>query len=231
MGKDKLDIPLWKKALSYLTEIRLEETSSEYHSILAVNLVKGRHQLCCENAIYSYDDKYDNFRLAFKALQFDKSKWESVLVLGLGLASIPYLLEITMEKALSFTAIEIDDVVASLAQKYTMHRLSSPIDVVIADAYHYLAVDEKKFDIITMDIFADDVIPIKFQTIEYLETLKSKLNPGGVLLYNRLAMTDFDKEASSSFYHKFKQVFPNSDYLEVKDNWMFVNDKSFIVKK
>lgn len=231
MENQKLDIPFWKIALSYLTEIRLEETSSEYHSILAVNLVKGRHQLCCENAIYSYDDKYDNFRLAFNELLFDESKWETVLVLGLGLASIPYLLENTLNKSLSFTAIEIDSVVAELCQRYTMNKLRSPIDVVIADAHHYLAIDEKKFDIITMDIFADDIIPLKFQTISYLETLKSKLNPGGVLLYNRLAMTDFDKEASTSFQHKFKQVFPNSEYLVVKDNWMFVNDKAFLKDK
>ena len=163
MGGLVVSVPTWKKALSYLTEIRLEETSSEYHSILAVNLSKGRFQLCCEKAIYSYDDKYDNFKLSFEQLKFNPN-WSRVLLLGLGLASVPYMLEKVFSKKYDYTAIELDEVVAHLAQKYTLSRLDSSMQVVIADAKIYLELDNENYDMIVMDIFAEDIIPNKFET-------------------------------------------------------------------
>jgi predicted membrane-bound spermidine synthase len=227
LGVNHIDIPRWKYWLSFIKEVRLEELESEYHSILAINLYKGRYQLCCERAIYSFDDKYDNFGLTFEQLKFD-DKWDSLLLLGLGLASIPFLLEKTFLKKYRYTAIEIDEVVAMLAQEYTLSRLDSNVEVVITDAAIYLAQDQQKYDIIAMDIFAEDVIPAKFQTEKYLKLLQSKLKPGGVILYNRLSLTKEDKAESSQFFETFRTVFPDALKLVVKDNWMFISDKRFI---
>ncbi len=218
----------WQRWWSYLTDVRLEETSSEYHSILAVNLVKGRHQLCSEKTIYSYDDKYDNFRLAFEQLDFEKYQWKSVLVLGLGLASVPYLLEKTFGQHMEYTAVELDTVVAELAQDYTLSDLVSPVEVIIADAYHYLRLCNDKYDMIVMDVFAEDVIPQKFQTPNFFRRLQECLADDGILLYNRLAMTDDDHTANSLFIDPFLEVFPRGNYLEVKQNWIVLNDTKFL---
>ena len=115
--------PLIKRILSYIKDIPIVSTSSEYNEILDLYLVKGRYQLCTENAIYSYGDKYDNFANAFK--QIDLDKVNDVLILGLGLASIPYILETIHQKAFNYTGVEIDDEVIYLASKYVIDDLKS----------------------------------------------------------------------------------------------------------
>ena len=52
--------PLWKRWLSYLFEIHVESTSSDYNPHLHVSLNNGRYQLSTANAIYSFEDLYDN---------------------------------------------------------------------------------------------------------------------------------------------------------------------------
>ena len=49
--------PLWKRLVSYLFEIHVESTSSEFNPHLYVSLYKGRYQLSTANAIYSFDKK------------------------------------------------------------------------------------------------------------------------------------------------------------------------------
>ena len=78
---------------SYFTDVLIESASSVFNPNLELYLVDGRYQLCANDAIYSFDDKYANFAEAF-----DKTKWsdfqvKNALILGLGLASIPYILE------------------------------------------------------------------------------------------------------------------------------------------
>ncbi len=224
---ERVNLPGWKKLLSYFSEIRLEETYSEYHPLLVVNLVNGRYQLCCEKAIYSYDDKYDNFRLAFEKLDFESHKWKTVLVLGLGLASVPFMLEKMFQQKMHYTIVEIDEVIVDLAHRYTLSDLDSPTELVIGDAYQYLVTSQSKFDIIVMDIFNEDVIPDKFQSKDFFMMLQDHLNPDGVLLYNRLATTSDDMDENRQFLSAFKSTYPKGDYMEVSQNWIVYNDSRF----
>ncbi|MBK8426044.1 MAG: hypothetical protein IPL27_08815 [Lewinellaceae bacterium] len=84
-----MKIPRWKKWLSHLTPITIEETASEHNPELTVALSRGRLQLLSGDAIYSWDDLYQNFIIAFDHLKIDEEPFEDVLILGLGLGSIP----------------------------------------------------------------------------------------------------------------------------------------------
>ena len=53
--------PRWKKWLSHIIELELEKIESGYGHTLSLCLSDGRFQLNAENAIYSWEDKYDNF--------------------------------------------------------------------------------------------------------------------------------------------------------------------------
>jgi len=99
-----MDIPLWKKYLSYLKDVSLEQTSSPYNSYLEVLLVNGRKQLVTENAIYSFDDKYENFNQTFKLIDWKKKQGDEALVLGLGLGSVILLLEKFYKISYNYTA-------------------------------------------------------------------------------------------------------------------------------
>ncbi len=218
--------PTWKKWLSYLVDLHLESASSDFNEELQVFLVKGRYQLVTQNAVYSFDDLYTNFRDAFTELNIGEKAIEKVLLLGLGLGSIPFMLENKFDLDADYTAVEIDEAIIYLANKYTLSEIQAPINYICTDAANFVQICQDKFDLICMDVFKDDFIPEEFETLEYLETLKDLLNPNGMLLYNRLASFKKDIEASQKFKEeKFLQVFPNAYHLNVKGNWMLVGKK------
>lgn len=221
--------PLWKRLLSYFIELHIESTSSEYNPHLYVSLNQGRYQLCTENAIYSFDDLYDNYSDAFRMIKLDELPIQKVLILGFGLGSIPLILEKTFKKNYHYTGIEIDEEVIYLASKYTLPKLSSPTQLICADAELWMNQCQEQFDLITVDLFLDDVIPVVFEQIKFLEGLKKILSPKGILLYNRLAYTPNDVEKARAFYNeKFASVFNSGQYLEVKGNWILINNKEVV---
>ena len=214
----------WEKWASYVYEIRKEVTSSDYNDHLEVLISKGRYQLCTENAIYSYDDLYDNYYKAFQILLEEGLQFERVLVLGLGLGSIPSMLERKFGVDANYTAVEIDEEVVRLAHKYVLHSLSSNITVYTADAQIFVEQHTDKYDLICIDLFVDDVIPNKFQTVEFLNSVKELLMPNGSVMYNRLSRTDQDKEKTTTFMEeKFKRAFPDARHLDLRGNWMLLN--------
>lgn len=222
-----MKIPAWKKYLSHFFELHVESAPSEINPHLYVSLRRGRYQLSTANAIYSYADLYDNFTLTFKQLKMPADGKE-VLILGFGLGSIPYMLEKKFDKKYNYTAVEIDENVLYLANKYVLPELTSSITTMPTDAFAYVHYCHDRYDLICMDVFLDDIVPDNFETEHYLAQLASLLNPNGILLFNKLAANKRDKEQAAEFYKLFKKVFPKGTYLDVNGNWMLVNDERFV---
>jgi spermidine synthase len=223
-------IPRWRKWLSYLWPQTLEVTESEHNTYLEVSIVQGRLQLVAEDAIYSFGDYYLNFRKTFDQFEFIQLPEQAeVLVLGLGLGSVPELLVDFWELDYRITAVEIDPVIVELASEYSLPYLSAPVEVINADALYFLQLDARCYDLICMDVFQDADIPSAFQTRDYLELLKESLNPGGALIYNRLASSPQDRKLSQDFFDQhFSRVFPLGVILDTGGNYMLINDKKFL---
>jgi len=226
-----MDHPKWKKWLSYFTEISLEKSSSPSNPYLEVLLTHGRHQLVTKDAIYSYDDKYDNFYQAFKQMNWDKLSGDRVLVLGLGLGSVIYMLEKIFHQQFSFTAVEVDSEICRLCNKYTLSKIDSYVEVIPTEAMQFLQTHSEAYDMIIMDIFQSAVIPEKFQSIDYLSLLNSKLKNNGVLLYNRMNITDQDQDDNEQFRSTMETVFPHRSEVKIKTNLVMISDRSFLIDK
>jgi len=220
--------PLWKVVLSYITEIEIEHTTSLYNDHLTVSLVKGQYQLTTDEAIYSYGLRYDNYFGAFKRVDLEVLGSEALL-LGLGLGSIPYMLEHAFDKGFRYTAVEIDEEIIYLASKYVLSHLDADIETVKADALQFVQVSEQKYDFIAMDIFVSDYIPAEFETVEFLQQLSTMIAPGGLLLFNRLYYYEKDRIKTKQYYEEiFTSVFPNATKLDINGNWILVSDKSLL---
>jgi SAM-dependent methyltransferase len=222
---------IFKKLLSYITEIHIESVQSDYNESLQVFLKKGRYQLCTTNAIYSYGDKYDNFKESFDRLNLEAPEVKNVLLLGFGLGSIPFMLEKVFEKKYTYTGVEIDEAVIYLASRYVMDELDSEIELVQADAYAFIHQNHIKYDLICIDIFVDDKIPEPFLTEEFLLEVSDSLSKNGFILFNHLAYYKSDKVAANEYYEDiFIRAFPEAASLDVNKNKMMVSDKSRILK-
>lgn len=217
--------------MSYLTEQVLETASSEHNAYLHVSLVHGRLQLVAEDAIYSFGDYYLNFRRVFERFDFEQLPLRSdVLVLGLGLGSIPELLENYIGVEYNFVAVEIDPVIIELASDYSLPALNSNIEVHEADAYAFLQLDARKYDLICVDVFQDATIPGHLNGQDFLDLLKASLNPGGAIIYNRLADTGVHKVEAKTYYEtEFSTAFPSGELVNTGGNYMLINDTRFIL--
>ncbi len=216
--------PLWKRYLSYLSEIHIESAPSDLNPHLYVSLKKGRYQLCTANAIYSYGDLYDNFFKAFQHLDFEQQSIKQVLILGFGLGSIPWMLEKNFKKQFEYTAIEADEAVVYLANKYVLDEIESPIQLICTDAEAYIDQSQTQFDLICMDIFLDDITPERFKSQDFLKALEARLSPNGILFYNCLSANKKDRIQTESFYREnFQKVFPEAIFLDVNSNWIIIN--------
>lgn len=215
---------VYAKVLSYITQQHMETIHSDYNEVLHVFLKNGRYQLCTANAIYSYGDKYDNFRKSFAQMDLDRMDIENVLLLGFGLGSIPFMLEKTFQKKYSYTGIEIDESIIYLASKYVLDELTSEIELIQADAYSFIYQTQMKYDLICVDIFVDDKIPDVFLDVDFLEAVTENLTDSGIIMFNHLAYTKDDKVAAQVYYnHVFQTVYPDGKCLDVKGNMMMVN--------
>ena len=220
--------PRWRSWLSYLRDQTLEVTEGEFGDELAVVLRKGKLMLQSNGAVYSWEDNYYNFREAFERLDWERLTGDRVLVLGLGLGSIPQMLEETFGRRFHYTAVEYDEGVVELAEHYLLYRLSSPIETIVADAEAYVAQTDEQFDLILVDIFVDDRVPEEFESSEFLLDLVDLLAPGGCIISNRLTYRPKDREETSSYYKDvWQKQFPNSAYLDIRSNWMLVSDEGF----
>lgn len=226
-GSPELNTRL-QKLLSYVFDISLEKSSSPYNPYLEVLLVQGRHQLITKNAVYSFDDKYDNFYQAFKGINWKLLDVQNVLVLGLGLGSVIHMLEHNFDKHFSYDCVEIDPEIIRLAEKYTLKASTSATQVFQTDAMTFVQLCQSSYDLILMDVFQNAEVPEKFESEDFLLELKSLLNVNGLILYNRMNMNYSDKKANKSFITSFSKVFPDYKELPVKDNIVLVSEKQFV---
>ena len=216
MGEiNRLNIPFWKKLLSHIVEFPLETVLGNDNLPLTVCLHKGRFQLYSENAIYSWDDLYTQFRDVFNHLSPEIKQKKEVLLLGLGLGSIPYLLENKMGVDAYYTAVELDESIIYLAEKYTLQYLKSGISTVQADALDFPFYTEEKFDLICFDVFNDHLTPLEFFSTDYFEALKECLEPNGLLLFNVL-------RAQNPPIENILTVFPNAIPYKSNENDVWI---------
>lgn len=213
-----------KYLASYFVDVRLEQQQSDFSGPLEVIYRNGRYALCTENTVYSYDDLYVNFRDSFKQININQFVIRKVLVLGLGLGSIPFLLEKNFKKKYHYTLVEIDPKIVNLAKQYTLRKLQSNYEVICLDAFEYMKNCSETFDLIAVDIFIDDNIPNSFESIEFLQNVKKALSPNALLMYNRLTYNEKLTARNKAFFENtFKKVFERGDMLSLEGNKMLLN--------
>jgi spermidine synthase len=109
----------------------------------------------------------------------------SVLMLGLGGGTGARILR-ALRPAARITAVEIDGGMIALARKY-MGLDALRLEVIEADAFYFLRTTQRRFDVVLDDLYLggtdDTVRPARLDT-PLVASLRSRLNPGGVLGVN-----------------------------------------------
>ncbi|MEL6388685.1 MAG: hypothetical protein AAFQ02_00875 [Bacteroidota bacterium] len=219
-----MKLPWWKHALSYLWDIQIDYASSEHNPDLIILLTRGKIQLCTAKAVYSYEDRYENFRIIIdRYIDYDKLSGRDVLILGLGLGSIPQMLDQKSSINWVFTAVEIDETVIELAHQYGFDKINSDITTVTADAETFVSIDEGLYDLIFVDLFIGETTPMKFRTADFLMSLRDLCGDDGYIIYNTPAFTQDDRQLSRVFFEEvFSVVLKRATLIKAHRNFMLI---------
>lgn len=107
----------------------------------------------------------------------------NILLAGLGGGFLPAIIR-RHRPEIQVTVVELDPLVATLAEDYFGYTPDSANPLVIQDARTFLENCRDTFDQIWLDAFNGEMIPPHLATYEFLELCKSRLAQGGVLVQN-----------------------------------------------
>lgn len=207
--------------LSYLYSISVEKTSSVYNPVLEVSIENGKYVLNADHSNYSFGSLHTIFLKAFQKLRIGEKQMDKVLLLGFGAGSVPAMLFEEFDLNCHITAVEIDEKVIELAKKYFNIQRFKNLKLIRADAFEYVQSCNHKFDMIVVDIFIDNKVPVQFESVKFLGALKRLMNNNSQLLFNKIV-----QQGTKASYEKFKQnmteVFGEYQVLNIFNNAVIV---------
>jgi spermidine synthase len=140
---------------------------------------------------------------AIDAVQDKKKGPISAAVIGLGAGSIACLMK--PDDSLDYYEIDADVIrIARDANRFTFLRDCKPDAKIILGDARLTIVDAKdaRYDVIVVDAFSSDSIPVHLLTREALRIYVSRLNPGGIIVThisnNHLDLTGVVTETAAS---------------------------------
>ena len=162
----------------------LERRDSRYHHLLVVQS-NGIRYLRFDNSFQSamrVARPYDAYFPYTNALALGvayRTSARDILFVGLGAGSAPKRIHRDFPRV-RMRVVEIDPAVVDVARKWFAFPRSIP--VVVRDGRQYLEHDHARHDVIVIDAYYADAIPFHLTTREFLETVRARLKPGGVVV-------------------------------------------------
>ena len=164
----------------------LEKLHSELNPFLEVSYTNGKYVLNARFANYSFGMLHEMFVNTFKKIKLQHRNIKEALLLGFGAGSVASILTDDYRMNCHITAIEKDRLVIEIGEKYFDAGRYKNLDLHCADAAEFVTNDREQYDLIVVDVFIDLDVPRGLETKDFLLALKSRLNPNGLLLFNKV---------------------------------------------
>jgi len=221
------------------TEKVLYERDSLYHHIrvseiegyryLSFNRTRGSQSVVNIHDIFEL--KFPYTRASFVIPAFLDRKPERILYIGLGGGSIPRVMGKYYPEA-QIDIVEIDKEVIRVAKEFFFFEPTPMMNIIEMDGRRFLRSSSDHYDIIFLDAYDDLSIPFHLTTREFLEIVKEKLTPDGLVASNIWGPRN-DKFYLSEA-KTYQQVFPNLYLIDAieTNNYIFVayHNKNKITK-
>lgn len=190
-----------------LVEVR-KGTTTPY---LEIRKSRGKYILNSITVNYSFGGAHLIFEQLFRKINIQQFDFRNVLILGMGAGSIISLLREKYGMNCSITAVENDQVVIELAEKYFDIRKYKSLGIINEDAYTYVCETKGKYDLIISDIFVDADVPKIFASSEYLLNLRRISNEHCCVIYNKMTEQSIHKKEFGDLALTFERIFSDSE--------------------
>jgi spermidine synthase len=130
------------------------------------------------------------------------------LFLGLGAGAAPKRMWRDFHRV-DVQAVELDPEVVDVAYRYFELPRDPRLRVAVDDGRRWLDSHRDRWDTIAVDTFYGDALPFHMTTREFVELVRSRLTPGGVVVANVVGALEGDSSRLfRSIYRTYRSVFP-----------------------
>jgi spermidine synthase len=104
--------------------------------------------------------------------------------------------------------VDIDEVVIRVALRFFQGPKDARTKYVANDGRRYVEETEESFDLVFLDAYADDQIPARMETVEFVRALKARLAAGGVVAVNVIgALRGRESRYLRQVWRTYQEVF------------------------
>ncbi len=185
-----MNIPFYKKMLSFIVPVNIEETIGNNMTVLMMQLYCNQYVLGTPRAIYSFGKRYSPFRKTFSGIKSELKNVNSFLLIGTGLGSALKILQDQYAVFPNTILVDNDEDVLAFSIKYMNLNTHRNVEWKCSDAVQYLTMNKQKFDLIGIDIFNDLVQPNFVTTDSFLALCSQTLQANGICIFNMILEND-----------------------------------------
>ncbi len=127
-----------------------------------------------------------------------------MLVVGLGGGTLPRH-AVQRYPRLSMYVVELDPVVVKFAKAH--FGIGDRMQITVMDGRRFLETNTRRYDIIALDAFGPKYIPPSLMTREFLEVVRARLKPGGLLTVNTWVSSRWSDLETRTYQEVFPLVF------------------------
>lgn len=176
------------RLVSHFVPIITNKIHSSYSGTLEITITNGRKYLNTAKVNYSYGTLQRV--LEFTVRKVDLSGVKDILILGLGGGSIIKSLREVFNYQHGIVAVEIDPVIIEVAKNEFGIVADERTEILLADAYDYIALATRQFDLIIVDLFIEDEVPVKFFSTEFWKHIAAKVRRNGSVIFNSMSESE-----------------------------------------
>jgi predicted membrane-bound spermidine synthase len=137
-----------------------------------------------------------------------------ILVLGAGGFTLGL-----RDKQNEYTFVDIERTLKDVSEQHFLNKkLSANKKFVVDDASQFLKNTKEQYDFILLDVYSNSYqVPESLITVEFMERLKSRIAPNGIIAMNMIVSPEFNDKYSRVFDNTFHRVFPYNTSRQVID--------------
>jgi hypothetical protein len=215
-------IHFFQRVWSYLEAVTLGESTSPQGGHLKLLLVRNQVLLLAEGALYSEGERYLPAVALARHLGDGLRRARTVLVLGVGVGSIVRVLR-ARGCYPRYTLVDQDRAILRWAMETLLDEnrpQADQLEPVCQDAEAFMAENQRRFDLVFVDVFQGRKVPGFVTTPGFLGRCQAALAPGGRLVLNYLAD---DVEAWAKLQQSLLALFPGAEVASIRDNRILVS--------
>jgi spermidine synthase len=193
-------------------EVR-EARDSRYHRIVVADDYDSRF-LRFDSSFQSAMYLDDPYRTRFSYTDYldlglaHRPSARDVLFIGLGGGSAPKRMWRDFPR-LRLQVVELDPDVVRVAYRWFALPRDPRLAVAVEDGRRWLVKDDRRWDVIVIDAFYSDAIPFHLATREFLQVVRERLQPGGVVVVNMIgALRGDSSKLLRSLTKTYRSAFP-----------------------